>query len=366
MLRCGIITFSQAINYGAVFQMYALQETIKGINCEVEIIDYRSQQIASVYRNPKITELRRMLSAIKNNALFHFNFSGFKIFTDKYINWSKEKYEYAQLIDTNDKYDFFITGSDQVFNVYCSLFDYAYFLDFVIDHKKKNSYAASLGLSTIPKEFENQYYVLLKDFNNISVREESASKEINRVLGRMPEVNIDPTLMLRKEWLDIANMLCVPIHPYILIYSISEDKDLFRIAKLISRKFKYKIIYISDRLFRPLGIERMKSVNPDEWLGLIYNAKAIVTNSYHGILFSCNFHKDFYPLLLNKNSQVNSRIIDFLKRFEMDHLIISKYKIRSKKVYHDPINYERFEEILKLETKRAVNYLNKIVSANSL
>ena len=360
-MRCAIVTFSRAINYGAVLQMYALQSVINRFDrIECDVVDYRSELLEKEYETISIKRLlnpKVLASVLLHNSYIRFNKSGFSDFCSKYIVFSQKSYFNPQsLSELNDIYDVFITGSDQVFNLYCSHFDKSYFLDFVSDGRKKNSYAASLGLERIPDGLEGEYSKLLESFKNISVREETAAKEIERVTGKKCTVNIDPTLLLRDEWKGMISLNRVPDIKYVLVFGISEDKKLFKLAKRIAKRKKCEIIYISDRLLKPYGINRYKNVNPNEWLGLIQNAEAVVTNSYHGILFSCNFHKELYPVLLHKNIKVNSRITDFLSCFDLNELLV----LDDLNIDNSKFSFDKFDDLLKEESNNSRRYLEGV------
>ncbi|MFR1627995.1 MAG: polysaccharide pyruvyl transferase family protein [Thomasclavelia ramosa] len=259
----------------------------------------------------------------------------------------------------NDLYDYFITGSDQVFNPYCSGFDGNYFLSFVSDKNMKFSYAASVGLENIPVELENYYKDYLNSFCRISIREITGANEIKRVCGIECSTNIDPTLLLDKsDWEKLmADLPSNADTPYLLLYALSEDKNMLKFAKKIAKRKKLKVIYINDRLFRPKGMLSLRNVSPEQWLRLFANANSIVTNSFHGIAFSINFEKEFYPFYLNKNTRVNSRIRDLLDLLNLQSLVIND---NNDTLMNENIDYSEAREILKNEKNKSISYLREI------
>ena len=263
------------------------------------------------------------------------------------------------LSSLNDLYDYFITGSDQVFNPYCSGFDGNYFLSFVSDKNMKFSYAASVGLENIPVELENYYKDYLNSFCRISIREITGANEIKRVCGIECSTNIDPTLLLDKsDWEKLmADLPSNADTPYLLLYALSEDKNMLKFAKKIAKRKKLKVIYINDRLFRPKGMLSLRNVSPEQWLRLFANANSIVTNSFHGIAFSINFEKEFYPFYLNKNTRVNSRIRDLLDLLNLQSLVIND---NNDTLMNENIDYSEAREILKNEKNKSISYLREI------
>lgn len=357
-----IMTFNQAINYGAVLQMYALQRTINKIGYECDVIDYRSPSLTELYRKRNFKDwvgVRQLYNWIFRNSYIRYNYKGFSEFIKNHIKMSQKTYYTKQDLDgINDLYDWFIAGSDQVFNLFCSNFDKNYFLTFVKDSNKKKSYAASLGLEKIPDELEDEYYELLHDFNVISIREQTGARVLEKLLNKECVINIDPTLLLeKKDWDEIVQH-CKCQKPYILVYVLSEDKALFNFARKLAKRENKEIIYVNDRYFKRTGMKNLRNVSPEEWLGLLMDADAIVTNSFHGITFSVRFEKKFYPFLLNKNQRVNSRIVDFLKLFELDFML--RNRIIGDEKGKD-IDYSKVNKILKSEKNKSINYLREIL-----
>lgn len=364
--KCAVITFNQAINYGAVLQMYALQQVLLFLGCDCTIIDYNSMQLYNTYKPMAILDFfvpRRCVSVLFRNSYIKYNYSGFKTFINQYIVMSENQYSTIEELEClNEAYDFFIAGSDQVFNLYCSGFDTNYLLQFVKDDKKKNSYAASLGLNKIPLEQEDLYKELLSNYNYISVREKTGAKLLKTLLNRECEVNVDPTLLLSPEkWYSIEKKpyLISERTPYILVYVLSEDKKIFKFAKKLKKKYGYSIYYINDRLFGKNGLVNLRQIDPEEWIWLIHHAQHIVTNSFHGIAFSINFEKSFFPFLLNKNTKVNSRIIDILKLFHLQNILIENDNDIGERI----IDYKRVKEIQKKEYQKSIEYFEKIMES---
>ena len=361
--KTAIITFNQAINFCAVLQMYALQNVLKTqVGVKADIINYKSKSLSKTYEKKKFSELispRMMYHILFNNGYIRFNFKGFESFLSNNLEMTSEVSTKKDLSSLNDLYDYFITGSDQVFNPYCSGFDGNYFLSFVSDKNMKFSYAASVGLENIPVELENYYKDYLNSFCRISIREITGANEIKRVCGIECSTNIDPTLLLDKsDWEKLmADLPSNADTPYLLLYALSEDKNMLKFAKKIAKRKKLKVIYINDRLFRPKGMLSLRNVSPEQWLRLFANANSIVTNSFHGIAFSINFEKEFYPFYLNKNTRVNSRIRDLLDLLNLQSLVIND---NNDTLMNENIDYSEAREILKNEKNKSISYLREI------
>jgi hypothetical protein len=364
-MKCGTITFHRAINYGGILQAFALQTAINKINVDNEIIDYRCSFLEELYRPSTFLNkytIKRIGAALIKNGTIKFNTKGFEEFTKKHIKTSEKIFRNKEdLVAANEIYDIFITGSDQVWSYYCAGHDSSYFLDFVKDKSKKNSYAASFGVSEIPDNLKDVYRDLLVDFNNISVREETGKNIIRDIIGRDVNVMPDPTLLLSKsEW---KELMCKRVirDRYVLVYMIAKSKSILDLAKYIANKRNIKVIYINDNIYKSRGVENRNRVSPDEWVELFMNAECILTNSFHGIAFSINFQKEFYMQYLETNVKVNSRMENILKLFNLQDRFISNENDLEKV---KQLDNSSIECILKEERQRAFDYLRRILKSD--
>lgn len=361
--KCGILTFHRAINFGAVLQAYALTTTINKLGAYCEVIDYRCPFIEDLYEGSfsfTYIKLKRLASILIKNGVLKKNREGFNRFIERHIVKSQNVYySPEELSATTSTYDLFITGSDQVWNCYSAGFDKSYFLDFVSDSHKKNSYAASFGISCIPEKLESEYINLLSDFKNISVREKQGSQIIKTLLNREAEISVDPTLLLSmSEWSQLTTNLKKEPNRYLLVYLLVEAKDMLNLARDLAKQKKLEIVYISDRVYIRKGMKNYRKVTPEEWLNLFLNAECIVTNSFHGIAFSINFHKEFYASRLPNSAKVNSRIENIMELFELSNILIKG----SSSIDNDRrIDYSKVDNILNDERKKAERYLKRII-----
>src|SRR5699024_8559831 len=120
----------------------------------------------------------------------------FNEFRRKYLNIGDPYYKIEELKEINRMYDKILVGSDQVWNYSIHDMDHVYLLDFVDDNYKRNSYAGSFGLTSIPNDLKHKYKDSFLKFNKITVREKQAASLIRSITGSDPEVVLDPTLLL--------------------------------------------------------------------------------------------------------------------------------------------------------------------------
>ena len=347
-MKLGIITFHRATNYGAVLQTYALTKYLNDIGFETEVIDYRDNRVDNEYKLfPKKSSVKRIIKDILYFPIKNKKNKKFEEFRQSKIKISKQKYNNETLKNSEKKYDYFITGSDQVFNYKLTDFDKNYFLDFVKENNKKVSYAASLGMDSIPDDKKEEYKSLLSKFSKISIREQQNKEMIEDLINKKVEVNIDPSFLISKdEWQKIAKK--PKEENYILIFVMQRNKSIFEFAEKFSKETNCRIIYIANDYKRIVKGKYKYNLSPEEWLGYFKYAKYVVTNSFHGLAFSILFEKNFYIELQKKPATANARMNNLLKKFKLEDRKIENGKYEKKDI--EDWSYAR-EEIEKEKTK---------------
>lgn len=294
-MKIGILTFHRAVNYGAVLQAYALQKAIGGLGAQAEMIDYHNRYIESCYDPYSLqgNKIKALLKIVLLGRLRSKKNKSFAHFSEKYMNLSAAHYEDSEALKKAEPlYDAFVTGSDQVWNTDCADFDPAYFLTFVKDQNKKNSYAASFGFTTVPEGYGAEYKKRLSGYRNISVREESGKQIIKQVTGRDVPVVLDPTLLLtEKDWSAVAAR--VPQKGYILVYTVLHSDGLLDYARKLSKEKGLPVLYLNDKSFENRDITYIRGASPEDFLGYFRYAEYVVTNSFHGTVFSTIFKRPF-------------------------------------------------------------------------
>lgn len=316
MIKIGIITFHRAINYGAVLQTYALQKYLNSHNYNAEVIDYRCDYMENFYKifSLKNKSIKQIIRGVMNFGFAYKKKRNFYNFLKQNIKISAKTYNKANIVTSNNQYDKFITGSDQVFNYACSNFDKNYFLDFVQDSRKKFSYAASFGMKVIPKQYIEEYKILLSTFAKLSIRETTGQDIIRGLLGKETELSLDPVFLLNKrEWEDLAKK--PKENRYILIYKLNTSDLIFDFARKLSKLTGIKIVALNFDLVDQLKTTDIKGIyaaSIEEFLGYFKYADYVVTNSFHGTAFSIIFHKNFYVEALQKDFKPNDRVESLL------------------------------------------------------
>ena len=274
--RVGVITFHNYDNYGAILQSYALQKKLRQIGSQPHIIDYRCHYISNPFR----------LVNLKKKGLFNYIYGaiGHICYIPRRFKCNKfrKHMRYSQPVTQGKmqpvagKYDIYIAGSDQIWDYKLTNFDTTYFLDFVKEGKKKCSYAASIGENLPPEEYQKKYKELLSDFE------------------KRPEVVCDPTLLLTAEEWD--KLLVEPKYKdkYILVYQLGINKEIVDFARRLHDKTGYRIVYIPFPLVGLLKCACRIAIGPAEWMGLFKNAEYVISDSFHGVVFSLIFNRKFF------------------------------------------------------------------------
>ena len=332
-MKLRIVTFHRAYNYGAVLQCYALAETINSLGADCEVLDYWPDVFREVYyMKIKYTGVRSTVRAILNKAniypMLNKRNNNFGKFIKEKIPITKLKYgSLSEIKCMSSDIDAYLTGSDQVWHNKWAEFDPVYFLDFPdANTKKKYSYAASFGMNEVPSELRSEYKRRLEKFEKISVRENSGVKIVEDLINKKSECNCDPTLLLTKEyWRRLVKEY--NDEPYILVYYTSRSKLLQDSAEKLSKKTGYKVIclpctmdtnVLSGKYDSSRGFEVAASAGPNEFLSLIANAKYVLTNTFHGTVFSIIFERKFMTQMILSNQSKNMRVSELLEKLGIE------------------------------------------------
>lgn len=355
-MRIGILTFCNAYNLGAALQSFSLQKAVEQKGHDSELIDYRCTAIEKMHRLMPLLQrgisLKRRLYNLAYNIVFfprRIRFNKFQKLTKRSKAYSRDTIRF-----TNDKYDLFISGSDQVFNLELTGNDRTFYLDFVSDGIKA-SYAASLGVYLDDKK--EQYYTDLQSFDNLSVREKSSAKMLYDKLGISAEIVPDPVFLhSSEEWIRLLDSSENNRRKYVLVYSLIEDKQLYDIAQMVAMNKGLKT-YVITKALRPLGkAEKVfRNTGPRQFIDLIAGAEYVVTNSFHGTAFSLIFKKQFATVL---PPVASDRIRDLLESVGLYDCIIES----SSKVNMNTIDYSEVEDRITAMKNKGEKYLEEILS----
>lgn len=322
-MKVGVITFHSAYNFGASLQTWALQKVLKNYGLETGVINYHPPVIDDLYDPIKKTGIKRPLKIVKlaiTNRDSLKRYYHYKNFIQKNFDLIGDYKTYEELKNANLKLDAYITGSDQVWNSqHIGGFDPAYFLDFVSNGGLKISYAASIGRNYLLPKYKQDFKNSVSTFDYVSVREKSAKPVIAEITDRKVEVVLDPTLLLQKEEYEAIKVKPEIKEPYIFVYMMEDNREVVQFANKISRALGIPIIQRRQRKIFKNEIGTCYTSDAGEFIGFIEQATMVITNSFHGTVFSTIYERPFISML---HSDTGSRTIDLLKSLGLSSHIV--------------------------------------------
>lgn len=337
-------------NYGNRLQNYALQEFL--IKEGVHVVTSRTD----APHHPFLRKIKFRLCELRGQTAEDL-FLRF----DRNIIW---KDDYFSQTYNDPKIDFYIAGSDQIWNPFFKFNSEREFLTFT-DKKKRIAYAASIGLKQLPNQFHKSYRRYLNGFPVISVREKSAADIIYRLTKRRVPVVVDPTMLLSKEnWIKVAKKSRLqPKTNYLLKYFLGKKKFAYdTYIERLCQKYNWTVVDLSQRTDRiPLRI------GPAEFLGLIAHSSYICTDSFHGIIFSILFEKSF--LAFNRPDEVgfgdmSSRVETLLSKFRLsDYYIHNEYDLHKE---YGKIDYTKIKPVLREAIDQSVSFLKSAIKLQEI
>ncbi|MBO5090565.1 MAG: polysaccharide pyruvyl transferase family protein [Clostridia bacterium] len=369
-MKVGIITYHNAINYGAALQALATQETVKGLGANAEIINYTPKVISDVYK-PFVfskygrTFKRSIIEGVRSvlSDVYYFPFitrknNAFKKFGDEFFDYSGKAFEKLETErESFKKYDVCFAGSDQIWNPDITMgFDPAYFLDFGKEDMVRAAYAASIGRDSFSEEEEQELTAYLEKFDFISSREATGAGVLRGMTDKTVETVLDPTLLLNSNtWEKVLNIKSGK-GGYIFAYTLFQNEKLNEFVEKLSKEKNLPVVTINRRKIYSAEKQSFAGCDPKKFVELIANADYIVTNSFHGTAFSVNFSKNFITF---KNSARNSRITDMLSMLGIIDRAV--FDADAEMLKMPEIDYSSVQEKLQHEREMSINYIKTVL-----
>ena len=320
-MKIGILTFHWATNYGAVLQCYALQTYLESKGHDVKVINYKPRlyddNLYSFIRFRKFFNISEYLhERKKESALLSFRNSN--------LNQTERVYSCSEMEFVASQFDVIISGSDQVVNPSFLLsgegkgvLTPTYFLGFPFKGKRVG-YALSFGCVTYPEELLPIAQGYIKEFDILTVRENTGVRIVDS-MGRNDAIVVpDPTLLMMPQFYHTLADKCSTLFNGHYIYS-------FFIRNIKSRK---QVINKRFKLAKVLWNNEDGDYSMQGWLYKIKNADFVITDSFHCVVMCLKLHKPFFVVTeYNGNVGMNDRLYSLLEKLSLDHLIVHKTKI---------------------------------------
>lgn len=361
--KTAFITVHVGENFGSALQAIATQRILEQVDTEPTLINYIPPRVTFSgflkrgLKSPKdiVRMLLKLPCFLKNKKIF-------ESFVKKHSNISAPIYEGDDFAKKCPKADCYITGSDQVWNfVYNEGFDEHYFFQGI--HGRKISYAASMGMTELNEDEKQCMTQSLRDYDYLSVREESGREVLSGLGFDDVQVLIDPTLMLDKdEWAKYASPRLID-ESYLFVYmpyNASDEEAHYKVIRQIAAEKDLKVVSFSLTYLKDNRADiTLHYPSPADFLSLMLYADYILTNSFHGTAFSINLNKDFAAIKPNK---FESRVTNILTTVGlMDRLVNGLLVSEVTDKILSTINYDKVNAVLDQKRSEAIEYLKSVI-----
>ena len=315
-MKIGILTFHNALNYGAVLQCYALQHYLQEKGHDVEVIDYRIPFIEEQKQFFSKTELRRrgfvafLKYVITRLLVWPAWRKTIRVFHQFMVSQLHLSPRAATAADIPNGYDCILFGSDQIWSPkLCRGFDPVFWGQFEKHGARFVSYAASAGeTSELDKTGWHEVEQRIKAFDAVSVREKSLQQALQEHCGVSASICLDPTLLVNATVFDK-----IAVRPeeqdYVFLFNVIDDPVASQFARRVANRLGCSVVVRGQA--KPLLRSRRdklttlkEAMSPEEFLGYIKYARYIVANSFHAIALSIVFQKDCYALKSHRSGRV--------------------------------------------------------------
>lgn len=307
-LSVAVVSLYGRNNYGNCLQRAAVHRLLENEGCTVESLDARTVskdvlieragcKLSSVFGGftPKLRRLSRFAAFDSQNNVRQVSLDS--------------------LADLGQSYDAFVAGSDQVWNPLMWGFDYRYnLMNFVTPTWKRIALSPSVGLDSIPDEYAESFSRALSGYQRLSVRETSGAQALAHLLGREVEVLPDPTMAFSyKEWSDFADTSFCPTSEYVVVYELGTSGVATARAREYAQENGISLVVLND------ASNEYFASGPGDFVGLIFNASVVFTDSFHAAVFSLIGHTPFETFSRGGTSySMGSRLRTLAEMFSID------------------------------------------------
>ena len=333
--RIGIFTLHRALNFGAVWQCWALKKACEAMGHYVETIDYNPYGHYTVN------------GALRHNPLVAYTYltrmCQFNSFVKKRLNPTQHTESHEWIKENPPIDDVYIVGSDTVWaNAVVGSYLNYYLLDYAPSSVKRISYAASTGANQLVLTEENQNELM--KFSAISVRERQSVDDVQKNV-HVPVADVcDPTLLLTKDVYESVEKrpMFLPKR-YIVYFDLAGDPFCAKTVRKISEMLKVPILNLAGKY--KSWARNFLTPTPEQWLYIIHHADFICTNSFHGVALSLIYRRPFLccAAQVGGRAKTNGRVQNLLEQTHLqDQLISSITELNQQKLELDYTNVEKY------------------------
>jgi hypothetical protein len=366
MMKVAIVTYHYVSNYGALLQAWGLQKFLVSQGHQASFIDYRPAHLTtgggfwwptSGWRCRANIVIALMKARSLKQAIFgNGQQRRFDEFCQTHLSIASPRYETLRELDRNPpQADAYICGSDQIWNASKQRgIDPVYFLPFGASDIRRVSFAASFGRPHVPPRFQAEVGELLGGLDAISVRERSGVDIVRDLAGRDAAWVPDPTLMV-----DDGYPEAIPPErdgDYIFSYTLRSRDLVSEIEQDLGQRLGLEVV-------SPATVRAAHGATPGplEWLGYIKHSRFVITNSYHGTLFSIIFRRPFaFVGLPGNKAAFNERALSILELLGLsDRTILDYDPTQLGKLTSEPPNWEAVQIKLRPYRDSGINFVRE-------
>lgn len=355
-------------NYGSILQAFALQSRLREMGAN-PIVLLKKPRKRYPHIVVKLGELWYMIKyiimpdrdySIRKRIDLIIDERKFKRKNEKLTSFINDR---LSVISVNDEdafcanvqdQDVFLAGSDQIWNTVGRPLSVWYTFQWLSGiSNPKFSYAASIGHVDLSDNIKQDYKKALESFTTISLRESQTVDIFSNIFPGKVRQDLDPTLLYNGDfWRRIESPRLIK-EPYVFVYRLRPNDDVFDYAKRIAKEKHCKIVYTGLYSYNDDDIKTIYDAGIEDFLSYIDHADAVVTNSFHGTVFSVLFEK---PFLSIKVATTGSRAESLLHLLGLD----SQYIKGSEANFSLAIDYLRVKPLLDFERNKSLKYLKTI------
>lgn len=375
----GLLTFHFVRNFGGVWQAYGLAQTIKDLGGNASFVDYQPSHVESgapfrlgLSRSAAIANLtaayqrgQRLRARLFGDATQAERFTEFR---NTCLPIGSPCFRSIDELRRNPPAaDAYIVGSDQIWHRSKQFgFDPTYYLDFPTGKAKRYSYAASFGSSTANDQESESLREWLSTFDGVSVREHSGVEYVQQVAGVDAALHCDPSILQGSSIKTIAgecnlDRFDLPDR-HVAVYALRSSLGIDEAANFAGKQFDASVIRMHSARINPRQSGGHIYPGPIEWVAMMMRSQAVVTNSFHGTIFSILFQRPFATLSVGgKKTPMDDRVRNLLRQCGLEGRFCQNADSAAD-VLTQPIDWQRASSAIESLRDTAKQYLSGIIA----
>lgn len=379
-MKLGILTQRLHVNYGGLLQCFALQKTLHRLGHEAEVLQRWFPKNEDTFKNRLTNRCKQLALLVLQRKWYHYTSEAEECiiaqhtnnFIEKYIKPRSPKFyntvSMKQYVEKNE-FEGYVVGSDQVWRPCYSPCIGNYFLDFAKDKQvKRISYAASFGVdeNEYSESQLQQFTPLLQQFDAVSVRESSGIKLCEDYFKTNAQLVLDPTLLLdRKDYEQLIDNENEPQSDGNLFCYILDEtpvkKDAIRTIEVKQHMKSFCVMpkRTDKENLRSSSINDFVYPSVTKWLKAFQDAEMVLTDSFHGCVFSIIFNKPFW--VIGNEGRGLARFHSLLGLFGLENRLLTSSQLADND-WTQPIDWVKVNKKREAMKTKSVDFLTKALN----